>query len=129
MSGIWPPDCSQLAKNAKNDNDVIILRHDVIIFFGGCFVSLVKSLVLELWQIYFIKDWPEIGNTPVWVLPNIWRWGELWITNLAQMFLIAYYWMLQYASGYSLYRFWVIKGKPTEEVKLPLPPTFHPDLG
>ena len=34
MSGIRPPNCSKLAKNSKNDSDVIIFRHDVnVIFF------------------------------------------------------------------------------------------------
>ena len=33
----------QLAKNSKNDNDVTIFWHDVIVkFFRSCFVSLVK---------------------------------------------------------------------------------------
>ena len=31
VSGIRPPDCSKLAKNPKNDNDVTIFRHDVIV--------------------------------------------------------------------------------------------------
>ena len=52
---------------------------------------------------------PEIGNTPVWVLPIIWSWGKLEISNLAQTSLIKCYWMLQNARV-----FWVIKGKPTE---------------
>ena len=60
VSGIRPPDCSKLAKNPKNDNDVTIFRNDVIIKFidvvlfllsglvtGPSFMS-VSSLVLEL---------------------------------------------------------------------------------
>ena len=60
VSGIWPPDCSQLAKNPKNDNDVIVFRHDVNVKFfdvvlfpmsslvtGPSFTS-ISSLVLEL---------------------------------------------------------------------------------
>ena len=35
LSGIRPPDCSDLAKNPKNDNDVTIFRHVVVNFF--CF--------------------------------------------------------------------------------------------
>ena len=38
---------------------------------------------------------PEIGNTPVQVLPNIWRLGELEIPNLARMFVIKCYSTLQ----------------------------------
>ena len=66
---------------------------------------------------------PKIRNTPVWVLSNIWRRGELWIPNLARMSLIEYYWMLQHARGYSLYHFWVIKGKPTGGWEEQSPPT------
>ena len=68
MAGIRPPDCSKLAKNPKNDNDVTIFRNDVIIKFidvvlfllsglvtGPSFMS-VSSLVLELWQLSFIRD-------------------------------------------------------------------------
>ena len=108
-SGIRLPDCSKLAVNWKNGNDIAILGHDVIINIfdvvlfllsslvtGPTFMS-ISSLVLELWQFPFIRDWPEIrksgippsenrkyprpktGNTPVWVFPNIWRLG--WVRN------------------------------------------------
>ena len=56
---------------------------------------------------------PEIGNTPVWVLPNIWRLG--WVrdtilgTNVSNKLLLN----AAKCQGYSFYRFWVIKGKPT----------------
>ena len=40
---------------------------------------------------------PEIGNTFAWVLPNIWRVDELGIRNLARLFLMKCYWMLQNA--------------------------------
>ena len=65
---------------------------------------------------------PEIGNTSVWVLPNIWRLG--WVmdtkfgTNVSNK-------MLLYAAkfqDYSFYRFWNIKGKPTEELGRPPSP-------
>ena len=42
---------------------------------GPSFMS-ISSLVLELWQFSFIRDWHEIpksGKTSVWVLQNIWR--------------------------------------------------------
>ena len=110
MSGIRPPDCSKLAKNPKNDNDVTIFRHDVNVkFFWRCFVSLVKFSYWSKFHvniitgsgiitIFFCKELarnPEIGNTPVWVLPKIWR--QVWIPNLARMFLIECYLMLQNA--------------------------------
>ena len=68
VSGIWPPDCSKLAKNPINDNDVTIFGHDVIInlfdvvlflmsilYTGPSFMS-ISSLVLELSQFSFIRD-------------------------------------------------------------------------
>ena len=37
------PDCSKLTINRKNDNDVTICRHGIIVkFFRSCFVSFVK---------------------------------------------------------------------------------------
>ena len=90
-SGIWLPDCSKLAVNWKNDNDVTFFKHDVIVnFFWRCFVFLVKlvtgpcfmsmsSLVLELRHIPFIKDWPEIRKSeipPSEFCPIPGHWGE-----------------------------------------------------
>ena len=126
--GIRPPGCSKLAKNPRNDNDVTIFRHDVIInFFWGCFVFLV---IFSYWSkfhvniitgsgimtIFFHKGLtrnPEIGNTPVWDLPNIWRLGQVMDTkfgaNVSNKILLN----AAKFQGYSSYRFWVIKGKPT----------------
>ena len=63
---------------------------------------------------------PEIGNTPVWVLPNIWRLGRIkntkFDTNVSNEMLLN---AAKY-QGYSFYRFWVIRGKPIGEIKLPL---------
>ena len=60
VSKIGPPDCSKLAKNPRNDNEVIIFRQtstsnffDVLLFLlsnlvtGPSFMS-ISSLVLEL---------------------------------------------------------------------------------
>ena len=138
MSGVRSPDYSKLAKNPKNDNDVKIFRHDVIVnFFWRCFVSLVKfsywskfhlNIVTgpEIITIFFYKGLtrnPEIGNTPVWVSPNIWRLEQVmdtkYGTNVSNKILL-------YAAkfqGFSSYCFWLIKGKPTGGIKLPLPPT------
>ena len=78
-------DYSKLAINWKNDNDVKICWNDVIIeFFWRCFVFLKFSywskihvnIITDSWVMttYFCKGLTrnlEIGNTPVWVLPNI----------------------------------------------------------
>ena len=101
---------------------------DVVLFLlsslvtGPCFM-LISSLVLELWQFSFIRDWPGIRTLetpPSAFCPISGDWGELWIPSLARMSLIKCYWRLENSS---FYRFWVIKGKPTGGIKLPTP---HP---
>ena len=102
-------------------------------FFWRCRVSLsslvtdpsfrsISSLFLKLWQFSFARDWPEIRKLEI--LPSEFcsisgDWVELGIPNLAQMFLIKSYWMLQ-NSKVTAFTVWVIKGKPTGKVKLPL---------
>ena len=121
VSGIRPPDCSKLAKNPKNDNDVTIFRHDVIVkFFWRCFVSLVKFSYWSkfhvniitgsgIMTIFFYKGLtrnPEIGNTLVWVLSNIWRLGRVMNTkfgaNVSNRILLN----AEKFQGYSFYCFW-----------------------
>ena len=104
VSGIRPPDCSKLAKNPKNDNNVTIFRHDVIVNFFDVVLFLLSSLVtspsfmsisslfLELWQFSFVRDWPEIYKLEITqseFCPISEDGGELWIPNLAQMSLNA----------------------------------------
>ena len=107
---VWLPDCSKLATNWKNDNDVIIFQHDVIVKFfevvlfllwslvtGSSSMSM-SSLVLELWQFSFTWDWPEIWKLeipPSEFFPISGDWGRLGIPNLARMSLIKCYWMLK----------------------------------
>ena len=112
MSGIRPSDCSKLAKTPKNYNYVTIFQHDVNVkFFWRCFVSFwlsslvtgpsfmsISSLVLELWQFSFLRDWPEIWKLeipPSEFFPISEDWGKLWIPNFARMSVIECYWMLQ----------------------------------
>ena len=91
---------------------------DVVLFVlsglvtGPSFMS-ISSLVLELWQFYFIgiDQKSENRNTSTWILSNIWRLGLVRVPNLVRMSIIKFYWMLQNASC-SFCRFWVIKGKP-----------------
>ena len=91
---------------------------------GPSFMS-ISSLVLELWQFSFIKGLtrnPEILNTSVWVLSDIWRLGRVmdtkFCTNVSNRILLN---AAKY-QGYSLCRFWVIKGKPTGGGGINLPP-------
>ena len=109
MSGIGPPDCSKLVKNPKNDNDVTIFRHDVIVkFFWRCYVSLVK---FSYWSKFYVNiitgsgiitifsyNWPEIRKWEILsseFCPISGDWSKLWIPHLARMSPIKYYWMLQ----------------------------------
>ena len=91
-SRIWLPDCSRLAINWKHDNDVTVCGHDVIVkVFWSCFVSLVKFSYRSKFHVniisgsgvmtvFFFKKLtrnPEIGNTPIWDLINIWKLGRV----------------------------------------------------
>ena len=139
MSGIRPPDCSKLTKNTKNDNDVTIFRHDVNVkFFCSWFVSLVNFSCWSKFHVNIITGsgimtisfykgltkTAEIGNIPVWVLPNIWRLGRVMDTKFGtnvsnRMLLIA-----AKCQGYSFYRFLFIIGKTNWGWNYPPP---HPD--
>ena len=121
MSGIRPPDCSKLAENPKNDNDVTNFRHDVSVkFFWRWFVSLIKfsdcskfhvNIITGsgIMTIFFYKGLtrnPEIGNTPFWVLSNIWRLGRVmdtkFGTNVSNRMLLN----AAKCQGYSFYSVW-----------------------
>ena len=83
--------CSKLALDLKNDNDVTICWHDVIFKdFWYYFMSLVKFSYWSKFHvnnvigtgvmiIFFYKGLtrnPKVGDSPFWVLPNIWRLGQ-----------------------------------------------------
>ena len=100
------------------------------IFFWRCFVSFVKFSYWSKFHvdiitgsgvmtIYFYKGltWnPEIEILPSEFCPISGDWAKLGILNLAWMSLNA-----AKCQGHNIYRFWVIKGKPTGGVKSPLP--------
>ena len=70
-----------------------------ILVTGLSFMS-ISSLVLELWQFPFIRDWPEIQKSeipPSEFFPISRDWGKLGISYLARTSLIKCYWMLQNA--------------------------------
>ena len=94
---------------------------DVVLFLfsrlvtGPCFQS-VSSLVLELWQFSLTKEFTRnlvIGNTPVWVFPNIWRLGWVMDTKFGKNVSNKMLLNVAKLQGYSFYGFWVIKGKLT----------------
>ena len=101
-------------------NGVTILQYDVIVkFFWRRFISLVKfsywckfhvniitgSGVMTISFYKRLTRDPEIGNTPVWVLPNIWRLGRVrntkFGTNLSNKMLLN----AGICQGYSFYLF------------------------
>ena len=76
------------------DVALFLLSHLVT---GLSFMS-ISSLVLELWQFSFIRNWPEILKSKIPLpefCPISGDWGKLRIPNLARVFLIKCYWMLQ----------------------------------
>ena len=112
MSELRLLDCSKLDITPKNDNDVRVCWSNVIVNILNATVFLFPSLVtgpsftsilllvLELWQISFKKDWPEIRKSDI--SPSEFctisgDWSKLGIPNLARIFLMKCYWMLQNA--------------------------------
>ena len=105
----------RIAPNRKNDNDITICRHEIIVFFFFSFFFFfdvvlfllsssvtdlsfmsISSLVLWLWQFSLIKDWPEIRKSeipPSEFCPISENWGKSGIVNW--MSLMKCYWMLQ----------------------------------
>ena len=68
----------------------------VVLFFLSSLVTCpsfmsILSLVVDLWQFPFIRDWPEIRKSEIPTFCPC----KLWIPNLAQMPLIKCYWMLK----------------------------------
>ena len=126
-SGIQLPDGYKLAIIRKKENDVTICWHDVIInFFWHWCVPLVKfsysskfhvnimigSGVMTIFVYKGLTKNPEIGNTPIWVLPNIWRME--WVRNTTSGTNVSNKKVLNTAEyqGYNFCCFWVTKGKP-----------------
>ena len=136
-SGIQLPYCSKLSINWKNDNDLTIFRNDIIVILWRSFVSLVKfsywskfpfnittgSGFMTIFSFQFSSMSSKSGNrnTPVWVLPNIWRLTRVrdirFGKNVCNKMLLndAKCW------GYSFYYFWVIKGKTGGKITHPPP--------
>ena len=103
-------------------------RHRLFFFFFlRCFYSIVSlsywskfnvniitgSAVVTIFFYNRLTTNPEIGNTPIWAFPNIWRLGGVretkFGTNVSNKMLLK----AAKCQGYSI--FWVIKGKPTKQ--------------
>ena len=97
------------------------------IFFWRCFVFQVRfsywfkfhiNIITGsgIMTVFFYKGLtrnPEIGNTPIWVFPNIWRLARETITKFGKNVSNTMLQKVAKCQSYSFYRFWVIKGKPT----------------
>ena len=121
-SKIRLPNSYKSAANWKNGIDVIISVMKSSSICLRCFVSPAKFSYWSkfhvniitgsgVMKISFIRDWSEIGNTPVWVLPNIWRLGRVRNTEITEFGTNVSNKMLLNAAkyqGYTFYLFWVI---------------------
>ena len=101
-------------------------------FFWCRFISLVKFSYLPKFHvntitgsgviiIFFYKRLtrnPEIGNTPILVLPNIWRLGRVRDTKFGTNVSIEMLLNIAKCQGYSFYHFWVIKRYPPPRLGL-----------
>ena len=88
---------SQFSDTTSKSNFFDVLLFLLSSFSGPNFMS-ISSLVLELWQLSFIMDWPEIRKSEIPLsefCPISGDCGQLWPQNLARMSLIECYWMLQ----------------------------------
>ena len=107
-SGLWTaPNWSKIWKltmmsqfsemtSTSNFFDVVLLF--LLILVTGPTFMWISSLVPELWQFSFLRDWSEIRKSkisPPEFCPISGDWSKLWIINLARMSLIECYWMLQ----------------------------------
>ena len=81
-----------------------------------------KGYGIDKYKIFTAKKQPII-NTPVWVLPKIWRKGRAMDTKLGTNVSNRMLMNAAKFQGYSFYRFLVIKGKPTGGKITPSPPT------
>ena len=127
--------CSRLAKNRKNDNDVTIFLHNVIVKFFEVAVFLLSSLVtgpsfmsislkvVQIWQFSFIWDWLEIWKSevpPSEFCPISGDWGLLGIRNLARFSLVKSCWI---SAKVRVTTITLPEGKPTRSGKVKIRPT------
>ena len=119
-------DCSKLAVNRKKDNDFTIYWQDLIAKIFWCFF--VPPVRVSYWlkfhvsistgsgvmTIFLYKGLirnQEIGNILTWVSPNIWSLGRVRDATFGKNISHEILMNAAKCQGYSLYRFWVIKGK------------------
>ena len=82
---------SDMTSSSSFFNVVSLLPSSLVT--GSSFMS-ISSLVLELWQFSFIRDWPEIQKLEI-PPSKFWPISELGMPNLTRLYLEKWYWMLQ----------------------------------
>ena len=110
---------SQFANMASLPNCFNVVSTFKFSYWSKFYVTIITgSGVMTIFFYKRLTRNPEIGNTLVCVLPNIWRLGRVRDTkfgmNVSKKMLLN----AAKCQGYSFYRFWVIKGKPKGRVKL-----------
>ena len=135
-SGIRLPDCSKLAINRKKwqwcqnlptwhyRHVFWCYRFSLVKFKFWCkFLNVITGSGVSLWCLKRFyeglktKRTPQIGYTPVWVLPNIWRLGRVKDTKSTTNGANEKLMKAAKCQGCSFYRFWIIKGKPAGSKK------------
>ena len=106
-------------------------HREIFLFFfsslvtGPNFMS-ISSLVLELWQFTFVRDWPEICKSEIppsefFLISG--DWSKLATPNLARSSSIKCYWILKKVTTFTVSEL-LRENQHEREVKLPpLPPT------
>ena len=94
---------------------------DVVLFllwssyWSKCNVNIITGS--GIMPIFFYKGLtrnPKIGNTPVWVLPNIWILEQVMDIKFGTSIFNRMLLNFEKFQSYSFYRFWVMKEKPKE---------------
>ena len=122
--------CSKLAINQKNNIHVTFFWYEFIFrFFWCCFVSLAKFRYWSKFHVIIITGSevitigiykglsrnPKIGNVLVSVFPKIWKLRQVRDKNLARIFLMKCYYMLQNTRATAFTVFELLRKKPQRE--------------
>ena len=119
---------SDMTSTSKVFDVVFFLMSNLVT--GQNFMS-ISSLVMELWQFSFMRDWQEILKSeiqPSEFCPISGDWGKLWVPNLARMSLTEFYWMLQNSRVTAFAVLELLRENQLGRSKITAPPT-TPRLG
>ena len=119
---------SDMTSTSKVFDVVFFLMSNLVT--GQNFMS-ISSLVMELWQFSFMRDWQEILKSeiqPSEFCPISGDWGKLWVPNLARMSLTEFYWMLQNSKVTAFAVLELLRENQLGRSKITAPPT-TPRLG